>query len=58
MISGRSLPENDAARIHAYLHRKEGGSMECGLWYKRAGEKRPNFTLEEEWDELVRKIFT
>jgi hypothetical protein len=52
------LPGNDAARIHAYLHRKEGDQWNADYWYKRAGEKRPNFTLEEEWDELVRRFFT
>jgi hypothetical protein len=52
------LSGNDAALIHAYLHRKEGDQWNADYWYKRAGEKRPSFTLEEEWEELVRRFFT
>jgi hypothetical protein len=52
------LPGKSAARIHAYLHRKEGDQWNADYWYKRVGEKRPNLTLEEEWNELVRRFFT
>jgi hypothetical protein len=46
-----------AARIHAYLHRKEGDQGNADYWYKRAGEKLPNLMLEEEWADLVRRFF-
>jgi hypothetical protein len=52
-LSGKS-----AARIHAYLHRKEGDQGNADYWYKRAGEKLPNLMLEEEWADLVRRFFT
>lgn len=39
--------------IHAYLHRKEGDSFNADYWYRRAGKKRPDSPLSEEWDELV-----
>ena len=52
------LPGKNAARIHAYLHRKEGDQWNADYWYKRAGEQRPILTLEEEWEELVQRFFT
>ncbi len=47
------LPGKPAARIHAYLHRKEGDQWNADYWYAKAGERRPNLSLEEEWGELV-----
>ncbi|WP_057935744.1 hypothetical protein [Algoriphagus resistens] len=44
-----------AARIHAYLHRKEGDQWNADYWYRRAGETRPDLTLEEEWEMLLSK---
>lgn len=47
------LPGQSAARIHAYLHRKEGDSWNADYWYAKAGERRPKLSLDEEWEELV-----
>ncbi|OYX16461.1 MAG: hypothetical protein B7Z16_11425 [Algoriphagus sp. 32-45-6] len=47
-LSGQS-----AARVHAYLHRKEGDLWNADYWYRRAGESRPTCTLEQEWEDLV-----
>lgn len=47
-----------AARVHAYLHRKEGDQWNAEYWYRRAGESRPNLTLEEEWEELVLRFLS
>lgn len=44
-----------STRIHAYLHRKEGDAWNADYWYTRAGEKRPNITLEQEWEMLVKR---
>ncbi|SHN31702.1 hypothetical protein SAMN04488057_11962 [Cyclobacterium lianum] len=49
-----SLPGEDAARLHAYLHRKEGDLSNAGYWYSRVGTDRPDSSLDEEWDELLR----
>jgi hypothetical protein len=49
------LPGKSAARVHAYLHRKEGDQWNADYWYRRAGENRPNLSLDEEWEELVRR---
>lgn len=47
------LETRSAARVHAYLHRKEGDNWNADYWYRRAGEKRPSISLDEEWKELV-----
>ena len=39
--------------IHAYLHRKEGDIGNADYWYRKAGEKRKDWSLKEEWDFLV-----
>lgn len=46
-----------AARIHAYLHRKEGDDWNSRYWHQRAGSVYPEgMSLEEEWDSLVRRL--
>lgn len=52
-LSGKS-----AARVHAYLHRKEGDLWNADYWYSKAGEKRPLVSLEEEWQELVSRFLS
>lgn len=47
-------PGNDAARIHAYLHRKEGDDWNANYWYSKANRINPNTSLEDEWATLVR----
>ena len=42
-----------AARVHAYLHRKEGDLDNAGYWHERAGSTTPAVTLEEEWETLA-----
>ncbi|SMC46790.1 hypothetical protein [Pedobacter africanus] len=49
------LTDQRSAHIHAYLHRKEGDIWNADYWYKRAGKIRPQFSLEEEWEMLVRE---
>lgn len=48
-----SMDGKDAARIHAYLHRKEGDQWNADYWYRRAGDSRPELTLVEEWKMLL-----
>lgn len=46
-----------AARIHAYLHRKEGDDWNARYWHRRAGTAFPaGMGLDEEWDTLVREL--
>jgi hypothetical protein len=49
------LPGKSAARVHAYLHRKEGDQWNADYWYRRAGESRPSVSLEEEWELLLER---
>lgn len=45
---------NDGSWVHAYLHRKEGDRWNAGYWYRRAGRPMPEYSLEQEWEEMVR----
>ena len=49
----QDLPDKSAAWIHAYLHRKEGDTWNADYWYSRAGKKRPQQTLDEEWESIA-----
>lgn len=40
--------DKDGARIHAYLHRKEGDASNASYWYRRAGTKPFIGSLAEE----------
>jgi hypothetical protein len=50
------LSDQNSARVHAYLHRKEGDIWNADYWYRRAGSKRPDCTLNEEWEDLIRSF--
>ena len=43
----------DAARIHAYLHRKEGDEGNARYWYGTAGATFFQGSLDAEWVELA-----
>ena len=45
-----------AARVHAYLHRKQGDIVNADYWYYRAGAKRPHGALDKEWRTLVQQF--
>lgn len=45
-----------AARVHAYLHRQQGDTVNADYWYYRAGAKRPRRALNGEWRALVRQF--
>ena len=51
-------PEHGSSWAHAYLHRKEGDLWNADYWYRRAGRIRPNISLDEEWEEIVRWLIT
>ncbi len=52
------IETKDAALMHAFLHRKEGDIWNADYWYRRAGTKRQDITLEEEWNSLVQVFLT
>ena len=47
------LNDPQSAWVHAYLHRKEGDIGNADYWYRNAGKKRPDVSLDEEWEGLV-----
>ena len=50
--------ENDttSALVHAYLHRVEGDLSNAGYWYRRAGHRPADVTLDEEWKALAERF--
>ena len=51
-----SLEDATACWVHAYLHRKEGDSWNADYWYGRAGKKKPDISLQQEWETIVRSL--
>jgi hypothetical protein len=51
-----SLEDSTACWVHAYLHRKEGDIWNADYWYRKAGKQRPNVSLEEEWETIVKAL--
>lgn len=51
-----SLEDDTACWVHAYLHRKEGDTWNADYWYRKAGRKRPDIGLQQEWDLIVKAI--
>jgi hypothetical protein len=46
----QKIDDETGAWVHAYLHRKEGDLDNAAYWYRRAGKKLSQDTLDEEWD--------
>ena len=46
----------DGARVHAYLHRKEGDLSNARYWYRRAGQPAATDSLESEWARIVAEL--
>ena len=53
----QEIPTVQGSAVHAYLHREEGVLWNADYWYSRAGRKRPDIPLEEEWQSLVKEMF-
>ena len=43
----------DAARVHAYLHRREGDLPNAGYWYRQAKRPVERGDMDEEWRAIV-----
>ena len=46
----------EAARVHAYLHRKEGDLANAGYWYRRAKAPVCTTSLDEEWESIAASL--
>ena len=49
-------PGQNAAWIHALLHKIEGDRWNAEYWYRQAGIKNPGLTEDEEWHMIVKKL--
>lgn len=52
-----SLEDKTASWVHAYLHRKEGDIWNADYWYRKAGKNRPDVSLQNEWETIVKSLF-
>jgi hypothetical protein len=52
------LEDTTACWVHAYLHRKEPDIWNADYWYRRAGKKRPDISLDEEWGNIVTTLLS
>lgn len=52
----QDIEDKKASWIHAYLHRKEGDLSNADYWYHRAGKKRPEYSLAQEWERIVSSL--
>jgi hypothetical protein len=52
----QNIPTVGGSAVHAYLHREEGVLWNADYWYSRAGRKRPDIPLVEEWKLLVEEM--
>ncbi len=48
----------DSSWVHAYLHRWEGDDGNAGYWYRRAVQPFCRASLDEEWELIVRALFS
>ena len=51
-----NLEDPTACWVHAYLHRKEGDVWNADYWYRKAGRKRPDVSLEQEWESIAKAL--
>ena len=58
--AAHKIAQNDdsqeAAWVHAYLHRKEGDLSNAQYWYRRASKTKPDLTLEDEWTQIANEL--
>ena len=54
----QDIPTREGSWIHAYLHRKEGDRWNAGYWYRRAGRPMPEYSLDQEWEEMIKYFLT
>lgn len=55
----QQIDDVNAARIHAYLHRKEGDLHNARYWHRKAGSTLvETLSLEEEWLALLSEMLT
>jgi hypothetical protein len=48
----------DAAWVHAYLHRKGGDDGNAGYWYGQARQPHCKLPLDTEWEQIVSALLS
>jgi len=46
-------PSENGSWVHAYLHRVEGDLGNASYWYRSAGKRMPDLSLDEEWEYIA-----
>lgn len=49
----QDIGSDDAAWVHAYLHRREGDLPNAGYWYRQAGKPVERGSMDDEWRAIV-----
>ena len=52
----QDITTREGSWVHAYLHRKEGDNWNANYWYNRAGQSMPDYSLDQEWKDMVRSF--
>jgi hypothetical protein len=52
----QAIDDPTGARVHAYLHRKEGDLANAGYWYRHAQQPVATDSLTAEWERLVGEL--
>ncbi len=55
-VAQEDVDTPEGAWVHAYLHRKEGDTMNAAYWYRWAGQPVANDDLAAEWERLVEAL--
>lgn len=54
----QNVTSDDAAWVHAYLHRKEGDRSNAAYWYRQAGRRPHAGSLDEEWRDIAEELLS
>jgi hypothetical protein len=54
----QGVETSDGARVHAYLHRKEGDLSNARYWYRTADVPAASGSLAAEWEALARHLLS
>lgn len=52
----QDIHDKTGSWIHAYLHRVEGDTFNANYWYNKASRRMPGYSLQQEWEEIVREL--
>jgi hypothetical protein len=52
----QGIDGDDAAWVHAYLHRREGDLPNARYWYRHAGRPPETGSLDDEWRVIVETL--